>query len=1147
MSPVESPVGSQTVSERAGCGERVGFDGKVGFQKSAAGVRRATPKPPREIPDRGRLGPRPWGRRLADYVTALALLSALATAYLLTVDRWLRVPQTTFAGGLTERTVVLSEADSLADLFPESAWQRGPCKRLKTSRGMLLFRQWEQTSPNEWKLWPITVVVGRGFEAYEEDQPLIIESAEGARIEFDKSLDVMSGGAPPIRTGEIRGEVRVWRDASTSGGGDLIDIRTSNLLINERKIWTTQAIQMRIGEAVIRGEDLTLEFALGAGRIDAGSDISSILSQMELIYLRELTLPLSDQAFLSVDCGGNVRYDFSQHRLQLSESVALLHRDADRVLDRFDCVELELSLRDPMNQQIRRTGPQDWLAGVRAVGTPAIARSRTFDCDFAAESIDLDVMTGELKASGRRGVQLRYGDFRGAVESLTYSFDPDEPQRWGVIDARGAGRVMWDDPAAPLRGFSWDRGLSIRNDSDPARADATEVVDGKSPWLQASSIRGWIDGGVRATLDDGGWLEADAVEADLRMIAAASPSETADAGPGPARRWMPERFTATGGVRARTAALEADTDSLQLFFVHHPSRDESAASAAGVASWISTGGGRPGTRPDSPGPQQPAKPTVLRGEVIAARLELAGNEVVGRDISVQGAVELRDELPIGERTVAASLRGHELRLREGSGESLIHLRGQAGRDARLEVGDGYFTAPLIRAWPIANVVEIDSGGELRFPSEWTLSGAIGGGDGATGGEATGGEATGNEGTGDEGTGDEGTGPAEDNGWRWVRPPKVRWGRSLTFDGKQLLVLGDVRVDGEMAREDDRWEGFLRGGAVRFELTRELKLQDRQSFRQAELRRVMVFSRQAAGGEAARRLGDSPAAGRPESGRGQDGDTGLADETIVLAEAIQRDASGELQSRHLVGTRGLTFLPNSGQRLAGDGPGWYRGWFAESPLARDGKASRNQESAVKRERSSGLTGVHLAFHDAMTAEIGHRSLEFGRDVRIGVRPVTSWEEAFDVQRMESIALHESTLHSERLRIQAVPGADGDASPTRDPRGPRTGQPAAGLRMESPRMAGPWEMLADGGVRFRARHVNGLYEGSATEARYSSAQDRFTILGSVGRWANFRRTPPDGGAPISGEFELLVLRPEDMVIEDLRWRRVTSGGPPGLERR
>lgn len=374
---------------------------------------------------------------------------------------------------------------------------------------------------------------------------------------------------------------------------------------------------------------------------------------------------------------------------------------------------------------------------------------------------------------------------------------------------------------------------------------------------------------------------------------------------------------------------------------------------------------------------------------------------------------------------------------------------------------------------------------------------------------------------------------------------------MTFDGRQLLVLGDVRVDAEMAREDDRWEAFLRGGAVRMELAGELKMEERRSFRDAELRRVLVFSGQTAGKLGAPHAGLSGAAGHGESGRAPAGEAGFVDDTTVLAEAIQRDASGELRSRHLFATRGLTFLPNSAQRLVGDGPGWYRGWFAESPSAPGGEASRDdasghRDAAPKLTRMAGLTGVHLAFHDAMTAEIGHRSVEFARDVRIGMRPVSSWEEAFDVQKMESIALNETTLHGDRLRVQAVPGVEAGASPARVPRRPSAG-PATDSGRGGPRLGGPWELVADGGVRFRTRHVNGLYEGSATEARYSSAQDRFTILGSAGRWANFRRTPPDGGAPISGEFEVLVLRPEDMVIEDLRWRRVTSGGPPALERR
>ncbi len=1054
-------------------------------------------------------------RKLAHYTIALLSLSALTGIYLVTVDRWLRSPE---VEPITHRDVPveLRSGESLADVFPESAWQRGVCKRLKTTRGMLLFQQWEQTDRNEWKLWPITLVVGRGLDAADSEAPLIIDSAEGARLEFDDSLDIMSGGAPPIRAGEIHGDVHVWRvpqpgrsPSQNSRSKETLDIQTSNLSINERKFWTTQAIRMQIGDAVIRGEDLTLEFAIGAAQVGAETDAMTMLRRMELIYLHELTMPLADKAMLSVECGGRVQYDFSHHRLRLGESVSLTHLVDRSPVDRFECTELELTLREPMNRALERRGPGDWLSEVRAAGSPAVGRLQALDCDFAADTIQFDARSGEIRAGGSRGVQLRYGSIEAQLEGLIYSFDPATPKQLGMIDARGAGKVVWTDSSMPVRDLRWSEGLLVRNDSGPEEVGPEDSARG-------SLLKLWIDGAIRAELAEGGAFHAEAVEGDLRFVPEGdSPSPgnhppviDADAlSTGSVEgELLPERFTASGDVRVQAAGIDAQSESLQLFFVHRPNPavgvnsgsgdgSDSDANSSALSRWI----GQPTGEPASPdgGPQENASPrdvtpVLLRGSVIAAKLELVDSEVVGRDLSIQGGVELANRVTAAGRSMDARMTGEELRWREGSGESLVDLRGGSDGQARLELGDGYFVGPRVQVWPTANVVEIDDAGELRLPTAVMPTGAADEDDDAVAGNEN---ATGER-------------------WRWERPPRCRWNTAMTFDGRTARMLGGVRADASVVDDRDSWDLYLTGGALQFDLQRDARLRDVQSLRDAVLEQVLVLA---------------------------------AEKKPVLIEALRRNLDGELQSRHLLSTDDLRFLALDEGRLVADGPGWYRGWMRKafgqgssnrgSSNRRDGStrgqaaSSAAQDSAVN-SVTNPLTGVHLTFHDAMVGELQERSLEFHRGVRIGVRPVATWEEAFDVAEMNAIGLEESTLDCERLRVQADPIA------TR----------GAGRRSNLDRPM-PWELIADGGVTFRTRNRNGLHEAVASEARYSTSKDRFTVLASASRVAKFRRIAPRGEPGLAVEFDSLVLRPEDMTVEDLqfRGRGITLGELPDTNRR
>ena len=237
-------------------------------------------------------------QRFARYTAALLVLSLACAVYQFTFVAWLEpdpLEPIEFA-----QSPSLQRNETLASLFPADAWQLQHCKRLQTRDGVLLFEHWQQIGDDQWKLWPLTLVMGLN-----SDSPLILETDEGAEIKFSESLDMMSGGAPPIERGRMMGQVRIRSVGESLSLGDSaagqanasaghLEIISSDFGIDHRKIWTTQPIEVRLGEMRLAGRDLTLHLA-PLGRIEPGGEGAlSILDRLELIYLDELVVPLPE-------------------------------------------------------------------------------------------------------------------------------------------------------------------------------------------------------------------------------------------------------------------------------------------------------------------------------------------------------------------------------------------------------------------------------------------------------------------------------------------------------------------------------------------------------------------------------------------------------------------------------------------------------------------------------------------------------------------------------------------------------------------------------------------------------------------------------------------------------------------------------------
>ena len=1013
--------------------------------------------------------------RIGQYASAFLLLVALSIVYQNLISPVMEPPDVEKIP-IAEAPAMGRTNDALKDLFPDGSWQRGVCKQLQTSDGMLLFQNWEQTNNDQWKLWPVTVVIGRGLSGVKQIAPVIIDASQGAEIQFTESLDVMSGGAPPIHRGRMIGPVHISRSDPNATENRELSIRTANVGIDNHKIWTSEAIEMNFGEAKMVGRDLTIHLA---GPTAAGGDAPAVMDRMELIYLDHLVMPLKNgglwnranqptnriqtthqpsgeitasatpapsvavpdantnlAAMLSLECGGRVEYDFAMDELSLTDAVSLIHQVQGSLSDRFDCQTLKLKFNDPTNGLISRDEPIDWLQKIEATGTPAIAKLPSFDAELAADKIEFHAIDGLIRAQGKKGVQARRGGITARLARFDYRFNPKQPQAIGHIEANGPGIVQVDDPDLPLRKAQWRSGFRMQ----PIGTPTTDAV--------SNEIALWVEGDVHAWLTDGGEFQAD-------MIAGKLVPETNSQGK---TSLAPHSFRINKNVQIDTSAIKAQTQELMLFFVNETNPKPKNLSDAKpkispLRQWVV----QPTPDDGMVDPVARSRPTI-RGNQISAQLRRNESGLSAKKLTVLGDVEVIHEIKAGQNSLPAKLTGQELQLIDGGGEDVLQLGSGVDAPARFEIGDGFFVGPKIQIRPSDNIVWIDSAGEFQMPTAALPTGLAG--------------------------------DANDN-IRWRRPPHCRWLGQMLFDGRTAVLSEGVDITASLINGKEPWDLHMTGDRLQIDLLNDVEVRDMNAMRGASIQRVALMQ----------------AKDRP-----------------VMVQALRRANDGVLESKHLMQAKQIVLTPAGGGQVVGDGPGWYRGWMVSDQRTPMNKPTPKPRASMT---NRPLTGIHLVFNDSMQADMTGRNLDFLSGIRVGIKSVQNWNDAFDAQQMDAISIGDSTLDCDRLRFNIEPGYDS--------------------QQRHPGDSTPWEMEATTGVVFRTRNDQGLLEGTASRAAYSSSKDLFTVQGSPTRAAKFRQTKPDGSRGPEGEVRTMSIRPATMKVENLVLERLNIAAPPSRAER
>ena len=480
------------------------------------------------------------GRNLADYLKAFVLCTIAAIGYRYTVVPLVEPP----AGPLVEIDDAMQDLSGpdLGDVFAADSWQMQNPKTLRAPWGWLLFQEWKQTAPDRWEVSPVSVVLEDGNKAGTAtggptgQSRILLDSPEGAIVEFSEPINMMNSATPAIKGGQLLGEVHIYNQqpkvlaeeasaykVAKSTRPETFDLRTRNVRIDNKQIRSAEEVRLSVGDALIVGRDLTIKMAAG-GTIPTSVDSPlAVLDSLELIYLdtlqvplldgplwqpivssasneantNSLPLPVYDSASLSVACDGRVTFDFATFILRMTEGVTLRHHWSDLQHDSFACRTLDIQLVNPFTTaKLPKVDDQNPLQRVSqrlrrivARGAPIQAEVPSLGGRLMASEISFLTETGEVELlGGPDKVELIYGDYRFSLPDLHYQVNASDPTRPGKMVVDGAGMVTVVGAENPLKSFQWQQTLQLLP--------------------QEIGYQLWVAGDVKAKMRDGGSVGA---------------------------------------------------------------------------------------------------------------------------------------------------------------------------------------------------------------------------------------------------------------------------------------------------------------------------------------------------------------------------------------------------------------------------------------------------------------------------------------------------------------------------------------------------------------------------------------------------------------------------------------------------------------
>jgi len=421
------------------------------------------------------------------------------------------------------------------------------------------------------ELRPCTIIfTPNGASANEEERTrqavvLQTENDKGAVLEFDRAFDLRRGNIGRLISGRLNGRIVIRSQGKGDGTEDDLYAVTSDLQLNEERIWAPNLIEFSFGRSTGRGSEAEIKFLPGddpGGGARHGLNVAGIES-IEVRHLERLHLEPAAQkagraeAFktsevfrkdsahadggagdpplpIEITCRGPFRFDMGKQQATFEDHVDVLRLHPSGPSDQINCEVLSILFARRHEAAVRpgphpsavppsRAGLPDLEARrIEARGNPVVLRAPSQDVEGRGELLTYDLQENSAALEAGQEVFLRQGT--NEVHARRIEYRAVGPGQLGQILAEGPGWLrgrMSNQPGQPLEA-RWKGELRIRPDENQQHvisllggAELNYRVLGR---LEAAEIHFWANELPRAASSPATGGQRSAVQLD-RMLA----------------------------------------------------------------------------------------------------------------------------------------------------------------------------------------------------------------------------------------------------------------------------------------------------------------------------------------------------------------------------------------------------------------------------------------------------------------------------------------------------------------------------------------------------------------------------------------------------------------------------------------------------
>ena len=404
--------------------------------------------------------------------------------------------------------------EELRPLFPADAWELQSPKILESDQLKLLMQEPRSLGERRVQLRPCTMIFlpNKAGLSYQERlrQAVVLQSPEGAILEFDQPLNLRRMEMGRLVGGELTGPITIRSQGQSPGPEDDLLIVTRNVQINEKEISTVGRVEFRWGPHFGSGQHLVMKLAPATGDAPRrGANIGGLESfevrHVERLHLEVVDWPGQKPAEsprqqprtatpIEITCRGPLRFDPVRKEATLEDRVTVWSMGQHGPDNQLTCDLLVLVLGDQtdgraqhqQDQQQHKQQPQQHSASsapggaeagqpqdrgdrlslslrrIVAQGTPAVAMVPSRQLAIRAGRLQYDLLSQRITLAGEPEVMLRQGPNEVRARNLVY--ESAGAEKLGRLFADGPGWLRAQLPDRPDQQLyaQWNEHLRFR-------------------------------------------------------------------------------------------------------------------------------------------------------------------------------------------------------------------------------------------------------------------------------------------------------------------------------------------------------------------------------------------------------------------------------------------------------------------------------------------------------------------------------------------------------------------------------------------------------------------------------------------------------------------------------------------------------------